>query len=300
MAIATRILPGILGRINLFSGNTRPFRTKQVLGLSDVARRCATGEFHVPKPCAFCPRVHGRWIHAIGRAGERKAAKRHCDWRTQDAQGREERAKRDAGDSRAWGRKGKVLFSVSGHRLTSSCANSSSDHTIAQIRSPTARRTISRRLTERHVSKRTFFTRSGCMSRVIASIFLIMLTSVSASGGAKERPLRVFVLAGTSNMLGAAAKIEKLPDDLRQPLKEVLVYKNGEWTPLEAGKNLVGNEATFGRAIAKHLSEPVGIIWISVASASNKSPGPGINNIVKQSRDKGRPIVIAGILLDVS
>ncbi len=138
------------------------------------------------------------------------------------------------------------------------------------------------------------------MRSVIACIFLIMLTSVSASGGAKDRPLKVFVLAGTSNMLGATAKVEKLPDDLRQPLKEVLVYKNGEWTPLEAGKNLVGNEATFGRAMAKHLGEPVGIVWISVASASSKSPGLGINNIVKQSRDKGRPIVIAGILLDVS
>ena len=74
-------------------------------------------------------------------------------------------------------------------------------------------------------------------------------------------------------MLGAPAKIDKLPEDLRQPLKDVLVYQKGEWTPLEAGKNLVGNEATFGQAMTKHLGEPIGIIWISVASASGNSPG---------------------------
>lgn len=138
------------------------------------------------------------------------------------------------------------------------------------------------------------------MSRVHATIvFLILLAGTSAFGGEKK-PLKVFVLAGTSNMLGAAAKIDKLPEDLHQPLKDVLVYQKGEWAPLEAGKNLVGNEATFGRAMTKHLGEPIGIIWISVASASGKSPGAGINNIVKLSSEKGRPIVIAGMLLDVS
>ena len=139
------------------------------------------------------------------------------------------------------------------------------------------------------------------MSKVFApTLLLILLVGMSASGEDKERPLKVFVLAGTSNMLGAAAKIDKLPDDLRQPLKDVLVYQKGEWAPLEAGKNLVGNEATFGQAMTKHLGEPIGIIWISVASASGSSPGASINNIVKQAREKGRPIVIAGMLLDVS
>jgi hypothetical protein len=129
---------------------------------------------------------------------------------------------------------------------------------------------------------------------------LLLLIGLSALGDDKERPLKVFVLAGTSNMLGAPAKIDNVPEDLRQPLKDVLVYQKGEWLPVEAGKNLVGNEATFGRAMTKHLGEPVGITWISVASASGKSPGAGINNLVKQARDKGRPIVIAGILMDVS
>lgn len=132
------------------------------------------------------------------------------------------------------------------------------------------------------------------------SLILLLLAGTSASGGAKVRLLKVFVLAGTSNMLGAAAKIDKLPDDLHRPLKDVLVYQKGEWAPVEGGKNLVGNEATFGRAMTKHLGEPIGIMWISVASASGKSPGASINSIVKQAREKDRPIVIAGMLLDVS
>lgn len=139
------------------------------------------------------------------------------------------------------------------------------------------------------------------MSKVFARpAFLFLLVSMSASGADKERPLKVFVLVGTSNMLGAPAKIDKLPDDLRQPLKDVLVYQKGDWAPLEAGKNLVGNEATFGQALTKHLGEPIGIVWISVGSASSGSPGASINNIVKLAREKGRPIVITGMLLDVS
>jgi hypothetical protein len=139
------------------------------------------------------------------------------------------------------------------------------------------------------------------MNKALATALLFsMCVGVSAVGEAGEQPLRVFVLAGTSNMLGAPAKVDKLPEDLHQPLKDVLVYQKGEWAPLEAGKNLVGNEATFGRAMTKHLGAPIGIIWISAASASGKSPAAGINNIVKQSQAKGRPIVIAGMLLDVS
>lgn len=122
---------------------------------------------------------------------------------------------------------------------------------------------------------------------------------LQAADGAAE-PLTVFVLAGTSNMLGGPAKVENLPDDLRGPLAEVLTYRGGEWVPIEAGKNLVGNEATFGRAMAKHLGHPVGIVWTSVRYVASDSPGPAIQNIVKQSREKGRPVEIAGMLLDVS
>jgi hypothetical protein len=120
------------------------------------------------------------------------------------------------------------------------------------------------------------------------------------SSQAEEPPLQVFVLAGTSNMLGSNAKLENLPKELHESQKDVLAFRQGDWLPLEAGKNLVGNEATFGRAMAKHLGRPIGITWISVRYVASDSPAPGLNNLVKQSKERGRPIEIAGMLLDVS
>ncbi len=80
----------------------------------------------------------------------------------------------------------------------------------------------------------------------------------------------------------------------------MLVYKKGEWAPLEAGKNLVGNEATFGLAMTKQLGEPIGIIRIQVITVSGNSPGAAyFKGIAKESEEMGRPIVVAGMLLDV-
>jgi hypothetical protein len=95
-----------------------------------------------------------------------------------------------------------------------------------------------------------------------------------------------------------AAKSAHLPTS--QLSADVLTYRGGELVPIEAGNDLVGNEATFGRAMAKHLGQPVGIVWTSVRYVASDSPGPAIQNIVKQSGEKGRPVEIAGVLLDVS
>lgn len=132
----------------------------------------------------------------------------------------------------------------------------------------------------------------------IFALFLVVGLSVSAV--AEDRPLQVFVLAGTSNMHSRNARGDDLPADLRPVRKDVLVYQNNVWAPLEAGKNLVGNEATFGQAMTKHLGEPIGIIRMNVGHASDRSLGKKLNQIVKQAAEKGRPIVIARILLDVS
>lgn len=142
-------------------------------------------------------------------------------------------------------------------------------------------------------------------SRFLVAIALVLSCVSSrawllAADGDAARPLKVFVLAGTSNMLGAPAKVESLTDDLREPSAEVLTYRSGEWVPIEAGKNLVGNEATFGRALTKYLGEPVGIVWTSVRYVASNSPAPAIQNIVKQSGEKGRSVEIAGVILDVS
>ena len=139
------------------------------------------------------------------------------------------------------------------------------------------------------------------MKRALLTIAtLVLIVGGSALSRAEEVPLKVFVLGGTSNMRGRVAAVDNLPDDRREPLKNVLVYSDGDWVPLEAGKNLVGNEAAFGRAMAKHLDEPIGIYWVTVASAGDRSPAARINSVVERARDSGRPIVVAGILLDVS
>jgi hypothetical protein len=134
---------------------------------------------------------------------------------------------------------------------------------------------------------------------LLTTAALLAATS-AATSRADERPLPVFVLAGTSNMLGSSAKLENLPKELQEPTKDVLSWRQGEWLPLEPGKNLVGNEATFGQALAKHFGRPVGIHWISVRYVASPSPGPSLSNLVKQSRERGRPIEIVGMLLDVS
>src|SRR5687767_15068223 len=122
------------------------------------------------------------------------------------------------------------------------------------------------------------------MTKPLALIASLLLAAIASSARAEDPPLKVFVLAGTSNMLGANAKIDDLPEELREPQKNILIYRNGDWTPLEAGKNLAGNEATFGQAMTKHLGEPIGIVWISVRYVASPSIGPNVNNIVKQSK----------------
>ena len=50
------------------------------------------------------------------------------------------------------------------------------------------------------------------MTKIFApAVLSILLAGMSASGGEKERPLKVFVLAGTSNMLGAPPRSTSCP-----------------------------------------------------------------------------------------
>lgn len=139
------------------------------------------------------------------------------------------------------------------------------------------------------------------MLRLLAILLCVLgIVGRAAADDAEPKPLKVFVLVGTSNMLGANAKPENLPEDLRGPIKDVLVAQKGEWIPLEAGKSLVGNEAAFGQVMAKHLGQPIGIVWLSVRYIDSPSIGPNLNNVVKTWREKGRQIEIAGMLVDVS
>jgi hypothetical protein len=139
------------------------------------------------------------------------------------------------------------------------------------------------------------------MKSMMTILIMILILGAAALPAADEPPLKVFLLVGTSNMHGKPAMIDKLPEDLRQPRKDLLGYLGGEWVPLEPGKNIFGNEATFGQAMTKHLGQPIGIIRIpGIGTVSSGSGGAFARGLVMESQKKGRPIVITGMLLDVS
>jgi hypothetical protein len=133
-------------------------------------------------------------------------------------------------------------------------------------------------------------------------IAVILIIGMSSWALAQESPLKVFVLAGQSNMHGAGAS-DELPANLRQPSKDVLVYQKGAWVPLEPGKTF-GPEVTFGRAMAKRFGQPIGIIKLAKVGtnlAVQWSPDDPKSLYAKLARtvretQKNRPVVIAGML----
>lgn len=104
---------------------------------------------------------------------------------------------------------------------------------------------------------------------------------VADSGKAADKPLKVFILAGQSNMVGWGDS-QKLPDDLRNGNDRVLMFENGKWQPLKpnrkAAKNQqkfgmtefsFGPEIAFGHAMAKAWpEETIGIIKLAVGGTS--------------------------------
>ncbi|MCI0657581.1 MAG: sialate O-acetylesterase [Acidobacteria bacterium] len=115
------------------------------------------------------------------------------------------------------------------------------------------------------------------------------------------KPLKVFLFAGTSNLVSGS--VDQLPKDLKMPQKEILVFHDGGWVSLEPGTsparrnpNSFGPEVTFGPAMARHFGEPVGIIMTTLAAVSDRA---GYAETVKKATAarQSRPIVIMGFLL---
>jgi len=139
-------------------------------------------------------------------------------------------------------------------------------------------------------------------------------TPVVAPSPVGTQPLKVFLLAGQSNMMGFGARTGQLPADLKAP-KDVLVFQGGAWIPLQAStfKNGCGPEFSFGQAMAEYLGEPVGIIKVikpleagqfAASLAKGWTPdapqGPLYMTLVQEIKDsqKDRPIVVMGMLWD--
>jgi len=108
---------------------------------------------------------------------------------------------------------------------------------------------------------------------------LILLASQALQ--AADRPLKVFILAGQSNMVGWGDST-KLPDDLRNGNNRVLMFENGKWQPLQpirkAQKNQeklgmtefsFGPEIAFGHEMAKAWpDEKIGIVKFAIGGTS--------------------------------
>ena len=105
-----------------------------------------------------------------------------------------------------------------------------------------------------------------------------MMTAAAGTGDAAERPLKVFICAGQSNMVGTRAKTAGLPAELRAPQPNALFFDGKAWIALAPGKTErrgFGPEISFAHAMAAAIREPVGIIKHSVGGtdlASQWSP----------------------------
>ncbi len=103
---------------------------------------------------------------------------------------------------------------------------------------------------------------------MLKKALLLMAALIFPATSLADEPLKVFIFAGQSNMVGRAAKVEELPEALQAPQKNWAFHGN-QWVPLEPGKTQnpeiegFGPEISFAAAMAEHLGEPIGIIKYS-------------------------------------
>lgn len=109
------------------------------------------------------------------------------------------------------------------------------------------------------------------MTRSLSLILLGLTMLAFNATDAAEKPLKVFVLAGQSNMVGKRSVARQLPENLRQPQKTAFFFTGKDWVPLAPGKTEkrgFGPEISFAEHMAKSLGEPIGIIKHSIGGTS--------------------------------
>ena len=113
---------------------------------------------------------------------------------------------------------------------------------------------------------------------ITGTIFFALSTTL---GYAADKPIKTFILAGQSNMVGWGDST-KLPDDLSKGKDRVLMFEDGKWQPLRPhqpankGQKRVGlTEFSFGPEIAfahemakAWPDETIGIIKFSIGGTS--------------------------------
>lgn len=143
---------------------------------------------------------------------------------------------------------------------------------------------------------------------VMKSLLAVAVAAFCGSAQAEEKPLKVFVLAGQSNMVGMRALVEELPEDLKGDNPNVLFFDGEKWIPLAAGKTEekgFGPEITFAKKVQAAWGEPIGIIKLSKGGsmlATHWNPKKQGDSFYKQLLAKvevargSRPIEIVGML----
>ena len=107
------------------------------------------------------------------------------------------------------------------------------------------------------------------MKSLIVVLCVTLLTLVQV-GHSKEKPLKVFVCAGQSNMVGKRSISSDLPKNLQAPQKN-LFFNGKSWvalTPRVTEKKGFGPEISFASAMSIQLKEPVGIIKHSIVGTN--------------------------------
>ena len=103
-------------------------------------------------------------------------------------------------------------------------------------------------------------------------VCLLLFLSLTANSFCDDKPLKVFILTGQSNMVGKRSQINKLPDHLKKPQNQALFYTPSKgWLPLTPGKTEkagFGPEISFAYEMQKLLKEPIGIIKYSIGGTN--------------------------------
>jgi len=81
---------------------------------------------------------------------------------------------------------------------------------------------------------------------VVASLVCCPTKAVVAD----EAKMKVFILAGQSNMVGSGV-VKELPESLRGEVERVVLRRGGKWVPFRPVGNRFGPEVTFARGLAE-------------------------------------------------
>ena len=147
------------------------------------------------------------------------------------------------------------------------------------------------------------------MRLLISLALAVMLVAHVASIHAADKPIKTFICAGQSNMVGYGDST-KLPADLRKGNDRVLMFENGKWQPLRPHKPAIqgqrrlgltefsfGPEIAFGHEMAKAFpDETIGIIKHAAGGTSllawkpdwTKEEAARVGQVVRDQADHPR------------